>query len=144
MYKTLQEIKDKINQQFSGTDYLGVVYDGDMATYSHYSKSGVGCAIGCLLPAELASKLQYISLNYNLYFINTIYSAYQYATLSPETMDTLKEVFSYFDFTAYSINDLTCIQTMHDHYVDNFSPKSAKQFLLELNEGPVTVDPCLL
>lgn len=144
MYKTLQEIKDKINQQFDGVDYLGVAIESDMATYSHNSKSGVGCAIGCLLPAELANKLQDISFNNDLYFLTTIYTAYEHSTVDDESLAVLKEVFSYFDFTAYSVNELAQFQRMHDHYVDAFGPQAVKQFLLELNDGAITVDPCLL
>jgi hypothetical protein len=108
MTYTNENIKDIIIEKFSKVAELGKTED-NTGTYSHQdSKSGIGCAIGCLLEPAQAEELQALAEENSKYSIRMLL---RYAkTENGEKFLPLLESIAHLDMDL-----LREIQVLHDN-----------------------------
>ncbi len=121
MTYTNENIKDIIIEKFSKVAELGKTED-NTGTYSHQdSKSGIGCAIGCLLEPAQAEELQIESEKTGRYGIVVLYN-YALETDNQHILTLLKPI------GDISINLLRQFQFLHDdsYTVEQFLERMSK------------------
>lgn len=105
MISTRNLLIEEIEKRFSVTTFLGHELNEDKPTYSHIdSKSGIGCAVGCLLSPENAEALQKICKNTGNYTIRRLLAKYGITEL-----DSIRH---------YGVENLVLVQALHDSSID--------------------------
>lgn len=131
-YKTIEDIKKTILDKYKN---ITVLSQDDYDNFYSHKYNGVGCAIGCLLPADLANSLDKVHTEY-AQSIEKLYSMYlkyknnndntKYSPFDISRYTVLQTVFEeYFNMETITIAELTVIQNCHDTSitVDGFFSK---------------------
>lgn len=121
VYNTFDEVVAEVKNKYNDVTKLSQTGRSVGCVYSH-KINGVGCAIGCLLPNEIASELD----NYVNATISGLYYSHKYqadALITPEQYDILNYIFTdIFNMNSIHIAQLSKLQRHHDDVdtVDEF------------------------